>query len=148
MIEINLTNGRQVQVPPKLLTQLNEEERKDAGAVYGVIEGMAKAQQELNDMMYRFLRTVPNELRDAVVDIANAIPGDRNDVFELTATGDEDEELTITHELGYEPEFLEVVGRHGGYGQVTQSREALSDKENLYLKTNAPEGTVLKVRVY
>lgn len=101
-----------------------------------------------NRQVYEYLRTVPDSLRSGISELAEGLPGDRRDIFEIESPGDSGHEIAVAHGLGYAPENFEVVGMSGGFGMVANARDRLADKDNFYLCTTAPKGVSLRVRVY
>lgn len=147
-IGVKKTNGKVLQSPSDLLERLREDEKSDPAAIYKAIEELVARQSAVNNMVYQYLRSVPDELRSDLALVADALPGDKSDTFELLSTGDAEKEHQVEHNLGYEPENFEITSIRGGYGQVQFSREKLSDRTFSYLKTNAPKGAVIRLRVY
>jgi hypothetical protein len=144
-LEIRQNNGYLLTIPESNVDLSVFEELQERGGFAGAAIDLFGEQKSVNDTLYQFLRIIPDELRQGLAEVAKAMPGDQRDILEFASTGDAEEEIKVEHGMGYIPENFEVTFLNA-FGTVIASQEA--DKLFAYFKTNTPEGTKIRVRLY
>lgn len=91
------------------------------------------------EIQRRYQRSFATDVTDDVDEIIKGMGGDDRDSLTITSAGYL-VEVETTNPFDFVPKRMRVVDRNGP-GSVFRSRGTLADKDRIWLKTDADEGT-------